>query len=69
MSFLENYSQISDVKVDKPVNITNRLSELSFGKQGWYLCYGFSPGSSADMQLLEKSHQLQLEPRQPTKEC
>lgn len=40
------YSQMSDVKVDKLVNITNHLSELSFGKQGWYLCYGFSSGSS-----------------------
>lgn len=49
---------MSDVKVDKLVNITNRLSELSLGKQGRYLCYGFSPGSSAAMQPLEKSHQL-----------
>lgn len=49
---------MSDVKVDKLVNIPNRLSELCFGKQGWYLCYGFSPGSSAGMQSLEKSHQL-----------
>lgn len=58
MSFGENYSQISDIKVDKLDNITNRLSELSFGKQGWYLCSGFSPGSSAGMQSLENSHQL-----------
>lgn len=49
---------MSDVKVDKLVNITNHLSQLSFGKQGWYHCYGFSPGSSAGMPLLEKSHQL-----------
>lgn len=49
---------MSGVKVNKLVNIANRLSELSFGKQGWSLCYCFSPVSIAGMQSLQKSHQL-----------